>query len=364
MQKLGLILTGIILLGLLIGVASQRKQLPPAPTSNSSAEQTSKPLMVTTDLEVPWAIATLPDGNFLITERPGRIQYVLSKTGEKRLATALSGVVSVGEGGLLGIALSPSFSENRHVYVYYTYADTGNDNTLNRVARLTAQSDFRLADEQVIVDAIPGANNHNGGALSFGLDGNLYVATGDASEPSLAQDTASLAGKILRIQPNGQSVGDNPFGNPVFSYGHRNPQGLAWDDQGRLWATEHGASGYDELNQIEKGKNYGWPNIEGGKEQSGMERPVIHSGDDTWAPSGIAFHDGVLYFSGLRGQALYSYQVADNSIRSHFPNVYGRIRSVTAADNHLYFGTSNRDGRGAVQEGDDRLIRISPLGLR
>ncbi|OGK39728.1 hypothetical protein A3A74_04510 [Candidatus Roizmanbacteria bacterium RIFCSPLOWO2_01_FULL_35_13] len=235
--------------------------------------------------------------------------------------------------------------------------------------------DGKLSEEKIIVDQIPGNSNHNGGRIKFGPDKNLYITTGDAQEPSLAQNKNSLAGKILRVTDNGQPVTDNPFGNRTYTYGHRNPQGIDWDDSGRLWATEHGRSGIqsglDELNLIEPGKNYGWPEIQGDESRSDMETPVINSGTNiTWAPSGAAFIGDSLFFGGLRGQTLYeafyktNVQFKKADIKEHFKGDFGRIREVIKGpDGMLYITTSNRDGRGFPKENDDKIIRINPAKL-
>jgi aldose sugar dehydrogenase len=226
-----------------------------------------------------------------------------------------------------------------------------------------------LNDKVVLLDGVKGASNHDGGRIEFGPDGKLYITTGDAQEPNLAQDTNSLNGKILRINPDGTIPTDNPFNNAVYSYGHRNVQGLAWDDSGNLWATEHGPSGVqtgnDELNYIQKGKNYGWPEIKGQQSKSGMETPVIESGrNDTWAPAGAEYVNGSIFFAGLRGSALYEAKLSGTSVtdtKIHFRGEYGRLRAARLGpDGYLYLTTSNTDGRGSPKTGDDKLIRIHP----
>jgi glucose/arabinose dehydrogenase len=308
---------------------------------------------VVTGLEVPWAIAFITDEEMLVTERPGRLLRVSLK-GEKEVVSEIDEVLDRGEGGLLGVAVHPDFETNKLIYVYYTYAEDG-ANTLNRVVRY-GYVDGNLSEPTVIVDRIPGAATHNGGRIAFGPDGYLYIGTGDAQAPSLSQDTSSLAGKILRVNDNGELATGNPFENEVYSYGHRNVQGLAWDDQGRLWATEHGPRGNDELNVIEAGANYGWPVIQGDQAREGMRTPVVHSGSATWAPSGLAYAQGRLFFAGLRGQALYRYDIEQNRVEALFTREFGRLRDVVVHNDRLFVTTSNRDGRGQPQADDDQII--------
>jgi glucose/arabinose dehydrogenase len=228
----------------------------------------------------------------------------------------------------------------------------------------------QLSDKQEILSDIPGAQNHDGGRIAFGPDDLLYITTGDASQAGLAQDLDSLAGKILRLNPDGTIPTDNPFSSPVYSYGHRNPQGLAWGADGRLWASEHGPSGRDEINLIEVGNNYGWPVITGDETQEEMISPVIHSGiDDTWAPSAVEIINNTLLFAGLRGSALYTAQISGDdllNLERNFPDEYGRMRVVRFdGQDWIYAATNNRDGRGRLRTNDDKIIRFKPsvLGL-
>lgn len=326
---------------------------------------------VTENLEVPWALAFLPDGSMLVTERPGRVRLIDKEgTLKTRAFAELLDVKPIGEGGLLGIAIHPDFINNHFVYLYYTYGGDG-EQTLNRVTRFKFDGET-LTQQAIILDDIPGAPNHNGGRLKFGPDNFLYITTGDAQNPSLAQDRNSLAGKILRVTDDGKIAPDNPFNNPIYSYGHRNAQGLTWDSNGKLWATEHGrsgvASGLDELNLIEKGKNYGWPEIQGDQTRRDMVAPKINSGPfTTWAPSGAAFIDNSIFFAGLRGQTLYEAVIENDrvtKIKEHFKGEFGRIREVVVGpDNMLYISTSNRDGRGNPVPTDDKIIRVNPKKL-
>lgn len=334
----------------------------------NSNGQVSSITVIAQNLKVPWSLVFLPDGSILVTERIGKVR-LLDNQGvlQEKPVAEFSNIKAVGEGGLLGMTLHPNFSTNNYVYLYYTYKeDSGN--TSNRVVRMTYQNK-QLQDESVIVDKIPGSSNHNGGRIKFGPDGYLYITTGDAQNPSQSQNTNALGGKILRVTDEGKPVSGNPFGNLVYSYGHRNPQGLAWDDKGQLWSTEHGPSGgqygfaNDELNLIEKGKNYGWPIIKGNESKTGMETPKLNSGPNTtWAPAGLAYFQGSLFFGGLRGKTLYQAVFTDNSItlKEHFNNEFGRIRDVVLGpDNELYITTSNRDGRGIPAITDDKIIRIN-----
>ncbi len=335
----------------------------PTPTSLQEGIKAGKDIEIIADnLQIPWEIAFLPDGDLLVTERPGTIKRI----GKEQKTYIIEGVRHIGEGGLLGMALHPRFSENQWIYLYLTTKN--GDGLINRVERYRFAED-NLSEKKIIIDNIPGAAYHDGGRIAFGPDGYLYITTGDAGNPNLAQDVDSLAGKILRLKDDGSVPDDNPFGNAIWSYGHRNSQGLAWDDKGRLWATEHGRSGVlsglDELNLIKKGKNYGWPSIQGDERKEAMETPIAQSGpDETLAPAGIIFFDGSLFFGGLRGESLYEAKILDDnkiSLKSHFRQEFGRIRTVILGpDGYLYITTSNTDGRGDPRSGDDKIIRLNP----
>ncbi len=333
----------------------------PPPVSGDTSQDVPLATSVAEKLETPWALDFLPDGSLIFTERPGRIRLVDAEKGllPEPLLT-IDEVAHRGEGGLLGIAVHTDFAENRFIYVYYTYEK--GDDLANKVVRFREQN-RTLLEKVAIIDSIPGAGIHNGGRLKFGPDGLLYITTGDASISEQAQDRDSLAGKILRLEDDGAIPAGNPFPNsPVYSWGHRNPQGLAWDDRGRLWATEHGSSATDELNLIKPGENYGWPLIRGDASAAGLQNPIIHSGGETWAPSGASFLNGSVFFAGLRGQSLYQAALEDGPIlRRHLERKFGRLRDVVLGpDNFLYVLTSNRDGRGVPTAGDDQIIRVNP----
>lgn len=331
-------------------------------------EPTPTPELISTavqNLQTPWEITFLPDGRLLITERSGSL--VLIDADSERIP--IVGVLEQGESGLLGLAFHPEFDQNGLLYLYMSYQGAGS--LLNRVERYQFDGKV-LSDRMVIIDQIPGDVNHDGGRIEFGPDGLLYITTGDASYGPNAQDINSLAGKILRLHDDGTIPADNPFGNAVYSYGHRNPQGLAWDEQGQLWSTEHGpsglGSGYDELNLIEIGGNYGWPDIQGDQTRVGMISPRLQSGgNETWAPGDLEIVDGVAYFTGLRGSTLYSVPLNDirpETLQRHFASEYGRLRALRlGSDGLLYVGTSNRDGRGSIRAGDDKIFRIDPKQL-
>ncbi len=343
----------------------QIKKGPLTLPSGQNVENISLLSVVAKNLEVPWALAFLPDGQILVTERPGRVRLI-DQDGNLRSdpVSEIKAVKTIGESGLHGIAIHPNFQSNSFVYLYYTYGESDNQ-TLNRVSRFTYTKES-FTDEKVIVDNIPGARFHDGGRIKFGPDGHLYITTGDALEPSQSQDINSLAGKILRVTEDGNSLSDNPFGNLVYSYGHRNPQGITWDSQNRLWETEHGQSATDELNLIEPGKNYGWPTIRGDETQEGLAIPIKHSGSDTWAPAGAAYLEGSIYFAGLRGQTLYEAKINNGTVTlvEHLKNQLGRLREVVVGpDNMLYVTTSNRDGRGIPAGDDDQIIRVNPTKL-
>ena len=369
MKKLILLIIFLILLGsvAIVWLFNTSKRIADIPKVQPEKQREDIPLLsvLAQNLEIPWGMAFLPDGSMLVTERPGRVQLI-NKAGIISSSTVanITDVVPKGEGGLHGIALHPSFLSNRFVYLYFTY-ESGEKQTLNQVARFVYDGRAMTLDK-VIVDGIPGSRFHDGGRIKFGPDNFLYITTGDAEQPDLAQDFSSLAGKILRVTDDGKPAPGNPFGNLVYSYGHRNPQGITWDDTNRLWETEHGPTATDELNIIEKGRNYGWPEIRGSQKKEGMVTPVAESGDDTWAPASAAYLDGSVFFTGLRGQALYEAKIDGSSVvlKEHLKGELGRIRNVIAGPGSLlYIATSNRDGRSIPLAGDDRIVRVNPKKL-
>lgn len=322
-------------------------------------------------LEVPWSISVLDDNTLLVTERPGRVVRIL-EDGSKRVVAKVR-VASIGEAGLLGIALHPDFPEDRRVYLYMTQETSGG--LVNRVVWGRLSPDYSSIDGfRVVVDNIPGARIHDGGRIRFGPDGNLYITTGDAARPELSQDLSSLAGKILRVTPDGPAPSDNPFyPSPIYSYGHRNPQGIDWHPQtGRMYSSEHGPIGRDELNEIVPGGNYGWPYMAGkrGEKRPGLIEPVIDFGDESIAPSGASFAvkgprslENSLLIACLRARMLVrvDFDGEGNALgySTLLENRYGRLRDVVPhPDGGVLVSTSNRDGRGVPREGDDKIIRI------
>lgn len=305
-------------------------------------------------LEAPWEIS-IADDTFYITERNGTIVSIRNGEMERKHVQLERPLAEQSEAGLLGMAFPDQFPETRTALIYYSYQS---ENAIfQRVAAVEERED-EWVETGVILDEIPGGNFHQGGRLQFGPDGYLYVTTGDASTPELAQDPDSLGGKILRLEPDGSIPADNPFENSyVYSLGHRNPQGLAWGEDGELYATEHGNQAHDEINRIEAGLNYGWPLIEGDESDDKMEQPVIHSGENTWAPSGMAHYGGEFYFAALRGEGLLKFKPAERDIEELVSDA-GRVRDVLAADGGVYIVTNNTDGRGNPEETDDRLIFV------
>ena len=322
---------------------------------------------VVDNLKIPWELVFAPDGRIFFTERDGNL-WVIENESMELVATFPASHTS--EGGLLGLALDPEFEKNNFLYLYQTYFDFELHH--NKVVRYTV-SNNQLTDEQILIDKIPGAVWHDGGRIKFGPDEKIYITTGDSTNANLSQKIDSLAGKILRINADGTIPSDNPFeSSPVFSYGHRNPQGIDWNENGILVSSEHGPSGekgyaHDEINVIEPGKNYGWPVIVGDSNNLEYTNPILHSGDVTWAPSGLLYYDsdkipewkGMFLVAALRGQHV---MVMDldlennrvNSVEKIFQDEYGRLRDlVQSPDGDVFVLTSNGD--------NDKILRVSTL---
>lgn len=341
--------------------ATSQSSEPSDAASPESPKRAGKPRVVdtvTTGLTSPWGLDFLPGGDAIVTERDtGRVLRV-SAQGKVREVGTIDGSVPANEAGLLGVAVSPDFAEDSTLFFYYSTADD------NRIVRTTYDG-RRLGDLAPIVTGIPNAHNHDGGRLAFDEEGNLYASTGDAGDRDLAQDISSLAGKVLRMTPEGDPAPGNPSGDSlVWSSGHRNIQGLAFDDTGQLWASEFGDQDFDELNRIDKGANYGWPLFEGdGGAPDYVDPQVVWSTDEA-SPSGLAFADGQFWMASLRGERLWRIQLnGDRAQRptDWFVGAHGRMRTVEVApDGRLWVTTSNTDGRADPKQGDDRILVIDP----
>lgn len=310
-------------------------------------------------LNVPWGIAFLPDGRALVAQRDAGSIVMVDPEGSGREKVRELGDVpgSVGrpggEAGLLGLALHPDDEKQ-----LFAFVSTSED---ERIVRIALEED-RLGDIEPILTGLPTGGRHHGGRLLFGPDGHLYVGTGEAGQPELAQDRGSLGGKILRITPDGKPVDGNPFGDEIWSWGHRNVEGLAFDDDDRLWACEFGERDVDELNLIEKGANYGWPEFEGQSDDPDYVTPKV-----TWpvadcSPSGMAITQSTAFVAALRGERLWSVPLDGTDVgepADHLVGEYGRLRTVVVApDESLWVTTSNTDGRGDQRDGDDRILRV------
>jgi glucose/arabinose dehydrogenase len=317
---------------------------------------------ISTGWSIPWGTYFAPDGRTaLVTERDTFRVYRLGRDGRgKRLVgTVPNSETTRGEGGLLGIAFSPTWNgtSDRDLFVMHTSSDG------NRVARL-AYDGSSLRGYTVVLDGIRKNRFHNGGRIAFGPDGFLYAATGDAQETDLAQDRNSLNGKILRMTRTGQPAPGNPFGSVVYSYGHRNPQGLAWDSRGRLWSAEFGNSRFDELNLIEAGNNYGWPECEGRCDRAGMTNPARQWPVSAASPSGIAIVRDVVYMAALRGERLWRIPLrgaaGTGTPTAYYVGAYGRLRTVTAVPgaDQLWLSTTNADINGKQPDGSDRVFVV------
>jgi len=318
-----------------------------------------EPVAIAGGLHAPWSVLRLPDGGTLISERDTTLVRELLPDGTLRDAGQVTDARPAGEGGLLGLAVLPG---DDGVYAYVT---TATDNRIERMPLLGSPGSLGLGAAETVLTGLPKASNHDGGRIAFGPDGMLYATVGDAGTPDRAQDLDSLGGKILRMTPTGEVPADNPFATFVYSYGHRNPQGIAWDSRGRLWASEFGQNTWDELNLIEPGNNYGWPEVEGRGDNADYVDPVQQWATSEASPSGIAIVSDTLFMASLRGERLWSIDVspdADSTTATPaawFVHDYGRLRDVVSGPGGtLWFMTNNTDGRGRPAAGDDRLFEV------
>ncbi|MEV0594004.1 PQQ-dependent sugar dehydrogenase [Nonomuraea cavernae] len=319
----------------------------------SPAAPPGEPKTVASDLAVPWAIEFLPGGDALVTERDSARLLRVSPAGQVTELGTIEGVTPGGEGGLMGVA-----ARDDQVFVYYTAAED------NRIVRYRL-GDTGVSEPRVIVKGIPKGGIHNGGRLEFGPDGHLYASTGEIGDRDLAQRRDSLGGKILRMTADGAPAPGNPFGTLVYSLGHRNVQGMAWDAAGRMYASEFGAGTYDEINQIKPGANYGWPEVEGRGDDPEFTNPILTWPTSDASPSGLAYAGGSLWMGALRGERLWQIPLGQDGAPgtpvAHFTDRYGRLRAVAASpDGTLWVSTSNKDGRGTVRDGDDRILSVAP----
>ncbi|MCV2395789.1 PQQ-dependent sugar dehydrogenase [Actinotalea sp. M2MS4P-6] len=335
----------------------------PFPAGPTLPAATATPQDVVTGLDAPWDLAFLPSGAVLVTYRDLTTVSMLTADGPVTLTGPGADLLATdayteSEAGLLGIEVSPDFLDDRLVYLYRS-TPSG-----NQVVRAELSPDGTLGDLQVLLDGIPHNSYHDGGRLAFGPDGYLYVTTGDAGDRPLSQDTGSPAGKILRITAEGQAAPGNPIdGNPMWSYGHRNVQGVGWTSDGTMYASEFGWDTWDELNVITPGSNYGWPVVEGVGHRSGYVDPVVTWPTDDASPSGIAVTDDAVYLAALRGERLWKVPLADGAVGTPVVGLdgLGRLRDVEVGpDGALWIVTNNTDGRGNPRAGDDRIVRITP----
>ncbi|SFE40304.1 Glucose/arabinose dehydrogenase, beta-propeller fold [Paenibacillus algorifonticola] len=334
----------------------------PTAAAEPTSESTGPYEVAAEELRAPWVIAFA--GNVIyVSEREGNVVQIDGDQWTRQTVNLTKSVHGGGESGFLGFLLAPDFEQSQKAYAYHTYEENGE--TLNRVVQLkyTGKS---WDETRPLLEGIPGAYNHDGGRMAYGPDKLLYITTGDAGQPELSQDQGSLAGKILRMTLDGKVPADNPFPDSyVYSYGHRNPQGLAWTDKGVMLVTEHGPSGspggHDEINIIEPGGNYGWPTLYGDQTGSGMIPPVYHTGEPAIAPSGAAIDDqNRMLIATLVGSALYRYDPATKAMSVVFDGE-GRLRDVKMKDGRVYVITNNTDGRGNPSKTDDRLLIVNGL---
>jgi len=337
---------------------------PPAPTPLPLVHPVGEPVVLTANLDAPWSILRLGSGSTLLSERDTAQVLELLPDGRTRVAGTVPGVHPSGEGGLLGLAVPPAAGTDASVAWLYAYLTSATDNRVVRMPLTGQPGSYRLGAPDVVLRGIPTAGNHNGGRIAFGPDGLLYVTTGDAGNSSNAQDRGSLAGKILRMTPTGGVPAGNPFATLVYSYGHRNPQGIAWDSSGQLWASEFGQNTWDELNRIVPGGNYGWPVVEGtGGASRGFIDPVQQWPTDVASPSGIAIVSDTIFMAGLGGDRLWRIDPSTGKANDYFVNRFGRLRDVVSGpDATLWFVSNNTDRRGTPADGDDRLyqVRVTP----
>lgn len=352
------------------GTPAAETPTPPSPIPVSSAPPTDylpvhpsgDPVAIASNLNAPWSILRLPVSGTLISERDTALIRELLPDGSTRTVGSVADARPSGEGGLLGLTFLPNGAAPGGSGWVYAYLTASDDNRIERMPLLGNAGGYELGPTELVLAGIPKAANHNGGRIDFGPDGFLYATTGDAGEPAHAQDLNSLAGKILRMTATGGVPDDNPFGTLVYSLGHRNPQGLAWDSHRQLWASEFGQNTWDELNRITPGGNYGWPVVEGKADRKGYIDPFVQWPTDEASPSGIAIVGDTLFMASLRGERLWSVLLSTGQTTDWFVHSFGRLRDVTPGPSGtLWFVSSNTDGRGDPHSGDDRLYQVQVI---
>jgi len=335
----------------------------PSPTPAGVAP-TGTPHDVVTGLASPWSILRVSSQLTLVSERDSGVIERLTPSGALQKIGTVPGVVHDGEGGLLGLAFLEASPGTRTSWLY-AYETTASD---NRIVRMTLDDQFALGPPHVILSGLVTANHHDGGRIAFGPDGMLYATVGDAGDTSHSQDLKSLNGKILRMTPTGDVPDDNPFpGSLIWSYGHRNPQGLAWDSHGQLYAAEFGQDTWDEFNKITKGANYGWPIVEGIAHDPRFVDPLVQWPTDDASPSGLVYIDGTFFLAGLGGRRLWVINVdaaGAATAAALYAGTYGRLRDVAVGPDvgslpSLWILTDNTDGRGSPHPGDDRILQVA-----
>ena len=330
------------------------------PTESGPVQPAGTPRVIASDLDLPWSLVRLSTGVTLVSERDTALVKEIADDGTVRRVGKIAGVVPGGEGGLLGLAVDPSDESS-----LYAYTTTATDNRIVRMPLTGAPGSYRLGEATTVLRGIPKAGNHNGGRIKFGPDGMLYATAGDAGDTSRSQDTGSLGGKILRLEPDGAIPAENPFGNAVFSYGHRNPQGISWDSAGRMWASEFGQNTWDELNLISKGSNYGWPIVEGVGSDDRFSNPVKQWSTSDASPSGLLATHNTLFMAALRGERLWAIYPDTTEVDAEpwFTGDFGRLRDVIDGPDGTLWVLTNNTGR-SPRDGDDKVLEVRLEGLQ
>ena len=339
----------------------------PSPSATAQAPQETvqpvgEPVTVVGGLAAPWSMVRLESGSTLISERDSGVVKELTPDGALRDAAVIPGVVSSGEGGLMGLEFVSGEDAGTSGDWLYAMFTAASDNRVVRFPLQGAPGSYALGAGEEIVTSMAKAGNHNGGRIKIGPDGMLYITIGDASAAGASQQLGNLNGKILRVELDGSVPDDNPFpGSQVWSLGHRNPQGIAWDADGQLWAAEFGQNTWDEFNLITPGANYGWPLIEGSSEDARFTNPAYQWSTSDASPSGLAYVRGTFFMAALRGERLWAIYPtpAGTTAVEYYSGQFGRIRDVTAGpDGTLWLLTNNTDGRGNPSDGDDRILQV------